>query len=111
MLKLILFLFLTSPILSAQEEAPAASSPGQGQVEETPIEMVLGIDKIVTIDFIPFNKLQIGNENLVSYTLVPQNKEIVFKGLKPGRTSVTVRNTVGDIKARYLLNITASDLS
>jgi pilus assembly protein CpaC len=86
-------------------------SQDQPQVEETPIDMVLGIDKIINIDFIPFQKLQIGNENLLAYTLIPQTKQIVFKGLKPGRTSVTVRNTVGDIKARYLLNITASDLS
>jgi pilus assembly protein CpaC len=110
MLKIIFYFILFPSIAFSQEESAAPASPA-GQVEETQIEMVLGIDKIVTIDFIPFQKLQIGNENLVSYTLVPQNKEIIFKGLKPGRTSVTVRNTVGDIKARYLLSITASDLS
>jgi len=83
----------------------------QEQVEEQQIDMVLGIDKIVKLDFVAHPKLQVGNQSLVGYTLIPQKKEITFKGLKPGRTSVTVRNTVGDINARYLLNITASDLS
>jgi len=84
---------------------------GQEEVEEEQIDIVLGIDKIVKLDFVAHTKLQVGNSSLMGYTLIPQKKEITFKGLKPGRTSVTVRNTVGDIKARYLINITASDLS
>ncbi|RLA65258.1 MAG: hypothetical protein DRQ88_02955 [Epsilonproteobacteria bacterium] len=97
---LVTFMCLFSLSLHAQE-----------QVEEQQIDMVLGIDKIVKLDFVAHTKLQVGNQSLVGYTLIPQKKEITFKGLKPGRTSVTVRNTVGDIKARYLLNIIASDLS
>jgi pilus assembly protein CpaC len=100
MKKLILLIFLLSFSLQAQEK-----------VEEEQIDIVLGIDKIVKLEFVAHPKLQIGNKSLVGYTLIPQKKEITFKGLKPGRTSVTVRNTVGDIKARYLVNVTASDLS
>jgi pilus assembly protein CpaC len=97
-------LFLLSFLMAFQVFA-------QEKVEEQQIDIVLGIDKIVKLDFVAHSKLQVGNQTLVGYTLIPQKKEITFKGLRPGRTSVTVRNTVGDIKARFLLNITASDLS
>ena len=95
---LLILLFANS--LFAQEEVP-----------EKKIEVVLGIDKLQKLDFTPSTKVQVGNENLLTHTLIPSKREIVLKGLKPGNTSMTIRNTVGDVKARYLVTITATDQS
>jgi pilus assembly protein CpaC len=75
------------------------------------IEIVLGIDRFEKLDFAPSPKVQVGNETILTYQLVPQKREIAFKGLKPGQTSLIIRDTVGDIKARYLVTITENDLS
>ncbi|MBT3585287.1 MAG: hypothetical protein HN509_10290 [Halobacteriovoraceae bacterium] len=75
------------------------------------MEVILGIDKIERLEFAPSTKIQVGNQGILAYELIPSKRELTFKGLKPGTTSVTVRNTVGDIKARYVVNITASDQS
>lgn len=79
--------------------------------KEKIIEVVLGIDKIEKLDFAPDTKIQVGNDSILTYQLIPQKRQITFKGMKPGKTSVIIRNTVGDIKARYLINITANDQS
>lgn len=83
----------------------------QVKVEEKTIDIVLGIDKTVKLNFSPNTQLQIGNESIVKTTMIPQKREITFTGIKPGKTSVTIRNSVGDIKAKYLLSITANDQS
>lgn len=82
-----------------------------GEIPEKIIDVVLGIDHIEKLDFAPSTKVQVGNDSILNYQLIPQKREITFKGRKPGKTSVTIRNTVGDIKAKYLLNITANDQS
>lgn len=80
--------------------------------DERVIEIVLGIDKVEKLNFSPSSRgIQVGNESILSTVLVPQKREITFKGLKPGKTSVIIRDTVGDIKARYLVNITSTDQS
>ena len=96
--------FFTSTVLFAQDAA---------KLPEKQLEVVLGIDKIVKLDFVlsKQKQVQIGNEAALSYQILPSTKEIVFKGLKPGKTSVTLRSTVGDIKAKYLVNVTTNDQS
>ncbi|OUR93109.1 hypothetical protein A9Q84_21645 [Halobacteriovorax marinus] len=103
MQKIVLFLmFFISSMTFAQ----------QGKnVPEKKVEVVLGIDKIQKFDFAPSTKVQIGNESILSHVIIPQKREITFKGLKPGQTSVIIRNTVGDVKAKYLVTITATDQS
>lgn len=75
------------------------------------VNVVLGIDFVQKLDFDPSTKVQVGNETILNYQIIPQKKEITFKGLKPGDTSVIIRNTVGDIKARFLVRVTASSQS
>lgn len=75
------------------------------------VEVIAGLEKIITLDFVPNSIIKIANENLVSYQLVPQKKQILLTGIKPGDTTLTVRDLAGDIKARYLLKVTASDQS
>lgn len=80
-------------------------------VQEKPLEVILGIDKIEKLNFAPNAQVQIGDESLLRITMIPQKREITFTGLKPGKTSVTLRNNVGDVKAKYLITITANDQS
>lgn len=89
-------------------QAFAQSNP---DVKEKPIEVILGIDKIEKLDFSPNPQIQIGNESFLRITMIPQKREITFTGLKPGKTSVTLRNNVGDVKAKFLVTITANDQS
>jgi len=80
-------------------------------VQEKPVEVILGIDKIENLNFSPNPQIQIGDESLLRITMIPQKREITFTGLKPGKTSVTLRNNVGDVKAKFLVTITANDQS
>ncbi len=97
----VLFFVITSFVALAQSNT----------VPEKPVEVVLGIDRIVKLEFTPDTRVQVGNESILTYTLIPQKREITFKGIKPGKTSMVVRNSVGDIKARFLVTITATDQS
>ncbi len=83
----------------------------QANPEEKEIDVILGIDRIEKLDFVPSTQVQIGNESILTHQLIPQKQEITFKGQKAGKTSVTVRNTVGDIRARFLVTIVENDQS
>lgn len=100
---LFLILFSIQP-LSAQDEIDSNESLKE-------VDVIAGLEKIITLDFVPNSIIKIANENLVSYQLVPQKKQILLTGIKPGDTTLTVRDLAGDIKARYLLKVTASDQS
>jgi len=99
--KFFVLVLLISGIAFAQSDGPA----------EKEIDVSLGIDKILKLDFKASTKIQVGNENILTYQLIPQKNEITLKGLKAGKTSVIIRNTVGDIKARYLVKVTVNNLS
>lgn len=75
------------------------------------VDIIVGLEKIITFDFVPNSIIKIANENLVTYQLVPQKRQILLTGVKAGETSLTVRDMAGDIRARYLLKVTASDQS
>ncbi|MBF0359756.1 MAG: pilus assembly protein N-terminal domain-containing protein [Oligoflexia bacterium] len=89
-------------IIAAEEETAAADKD---------FEVPVGMDKVFKINFVPYTKLQIGNSAILEYVLVPQKKEIIFKGIKPGETSVIVRNSVGDIKLNLKVKVTSSSQS
>ena len=102
-----LIFFLALSFLSnvwAQEEV----DPNESLKE---VEIVVGLEKIITLDFVPNSIIKIANENLVSYQLAPQKKQVLLTGVKAGDTTLTIRDLAGDIKARYLLKVTASDQS
>ncbi len=100
---IVIFFSIFSTVF-AQDEA----DPNE-QLKE--IEVIVGLEKIITLDFVPNSIIKIANENLVSYQLVPQKKQVLLTGVKAGDTSLTIRDLAGDIKARYLLKVTASDQS
>lgn len=90
--------------------APAASST-TGPVAEKELEVAMGIDAIEKVDFDYSTKMTIGNDQLLKLVLVPQKREIIFKGLKPGRTTVLIRDNLGDIRLRYTVVVTATGKS
>lgn len=100
----ILFSCFLSLGLWAQEE---------GAKEEAlkEVDIVVGLEKIIKLDFVPNTVVKLANENLATYQIVPSKKEILLTGVKAGETTLTLRDTAGDIRARYLLKITASDQS
>ena len=84
---------------------------GQERPKKIDVEVVVGIDLVQKLDFLPSSKIQVGNENILSYVLIPEKREIILRGLKPGTTSMTVRNERGDAKIEFKVNITATDQS
>ena len=98
---LFLFSLLVSPSYAQKKD----------KIDERQIEVILGIDKIIQFDFTASPRVQVGNRTIIAYEIFPRKKEITFKGLKPGRTSITIRNPTGDVRAKYLLNVTANDQS
>ena len=82
--------------------------------KETPlkeVDVIVGLEKIIQLDFIPNDIVKIANESLVSYQNARAKKQILLVGLKPGETTMTLRDTAGEIKSRYLLKVVQSDNS
>ncbi len=75
-------------VLSFAAEAP-----------EKEIEMVLGVDKMERLDFSPASDVELSEDNIIDYKIIPQRRQIILKGLKKGSVTVTIKNVVGDIKS------------
>ncbi len=73
------------------------------------VELVVFIPKVLKFDFVPNTIIKIGNEGLVEAQVAPSKKEIVLNPLKPGETSLIVRDANGDVRSQFLLAITSSD--
>lgn len=101
-MKLFLITFLFTSSLFAQD---------LGKGKEEVLEIILGIDKIIKLDFSPSTKIQVGNSSILNYQIIPQKREITLKGIKPGKTSLNIRNLVGDIKKRMLIKVKVNDQS
>ena len=76
-------------------------------VREKSLDIAIGIDEIVRFDYKFNQKIQLGQEGLVKLIIVPARQEITFRGLAPGKTSVTIRDTFGEIKDKFLVNVTS----
>lgn len=106
MFKLLCSLFLFSLSITVY----AQGAPNTKDIEER-LDLVIGIDNIQKFDFPPATKVQIGDPSVVTYTLIPNRREIIFSPKKPGSTNVTLRDTVGDPKRIYLITVTETDQS
>lgn len=104
-----LLLLLTFFFVNYPQVAWTQQDVSKGQEEE--VEVVIGISKILQMDFIPGN-IQVSSDQILRYTLVPAKRELVLIGLKPGKTDIIVRDqATGDIKKRYLVNVTETGKS
>ena len=84
---------------------------GKKNIKEIEVDVVMGIDKVLNLDFVPDARVSVGQPSVLSTTIIPQKKELTLKGVKSGKSSITVRNTVGDIAAKYIVSVTSNDRS
>jgi pilus assembly protein CpaC len=77
------------------------------KAKETNLNVAIGIDEIVKFKYKFSTKVQIGNESLIRLSLFPSRREILFRGVKPGKTSITIRDSVGEVKDKFIVNITS----
>lgn len=89
----------------------SAAGTNQSSIQEKQLEVAIGIDHIEKLDFDYHTKIIIGNDQLLKIIMIPNKREMIFKGLKPGRTTVTVRDNVGDVRLRYTVVVTATGKS
>lgn len=103
---LIKALFLSLLMLNLAWGQSSATS-----VQEEKLEVIIGIDKLLKVNFAPDTRAQIADESIVNIQFIPQKREISIKGKKPGRSSVTIRDKAGNVRLRYLVNVTATEKS
>lgn len=89
------------------------SLAAQAQVKpkETALNIAIGIDEIQKLDYKFNTKVGVGNESLLQLILAPNKREITFRGVKAGKTSVTVRDGVGDIRDKFIVTVTSDGVS
>lgn len=101
-----------APTAPAPAPTPTTSVASPANIIEKDLEVAMGIDAIETLEFdFQARGISIGNEQLLKLSVVPQKREIVFKGQKPGRTTVTIRDNLGDVRQRYTVVITSTGKS
>jgi pilus assembly protein CpaC len=83
----------------------------QDSIETKEIEVAIGIDQTFKLPYKFNTRVEVGNPNLIEIVLVPPRQEVTFKGRRKGRTSVTFRNVLGERKTRYIISVTANELS
>lgn len=81
------------------------------KVVEENVEVILGIDKILNINFNPLTRADVADQSVVGITFIPQKNEITLKGKKPGRSSILIRDRQGNLRIKYLVNVTATEKS
>ena len=104
---ILFFSFGACHLVFAQDPTASSSLP----IVEKELEVAMGIDAMEKVDFDYNPKMMIGADNLLKLILVPTKREIIFRGLKPGRTTVTIRDNLGDPRLRYTVVITATGKS
>lgn len=83
----------------------------QDNVQEKNLEVAIGIDQIIKLDY-KFNpKIELGDSTKLALKVSPAKREIIFKGVSQGKTSVTIRDDVGVVRDKYIVNITATGSS
>ena len=83
--------------------------PAFGQVRQSDLNITIGYDKIIELDFTPSENAKITKDNLVSAKVLSEQRKIILKGQKEGATTLTVADKLGEIKARYFLKIVLPD--
>ena len=76
-------------------------------IKEKNLNIAIGIDEVVKLNYKYSTKIQIGKEDLLQLILAPSKQEITFRGIKAGKTSVTIRDAVGDIRDKYVISVTS----
>lgn len=102
-----LILFSTLAWGQATPTTPAVND----SVIKKDLEVAIGISEFVQLDFDFSPKLSVARQELLNITPRPGKKEIEFNGVKPGTTTVTIRDNAGDIRIIYTIVVTATGSS
>ena len=108
---LLIFAFFIISYSGISRAQDTATSSGPNPVLEKQLEVAMGIDVVEKVDFDYSTKMTIGSDQMLRLVLVPQKREIIFKGQKPGTTTVIIRDNLGDVRLRYTVQITATGKS
>lgn len=103
---------LTSLFLFVAVSNAFAQKAKEDSVKPTNLEVVVGLFSQIKLDFAADRKgIQNSNSSVLDLTFVPAKREITLTGLKPGKSSVIIRNQVGDVKKIYNVTVTSDSLS
>ena len=91
--------------------SPSSSSSSEKQLQTEQIDVAVGLDKVLELSFDFSAQMNLGDPSLLRVEPDLRRKRITLIGLKPGNTSLTIRDSVGDEKFRYIINVTSDDLS
>lgn len=123
-------LFISTAAMAAQAPSVSAAGPKkkryphsrltydetEGEADRRSLLLTTGEDRSVDLEFEPRSAgpdgIAIGNPQLVTTTLVKvgDRQQIVFKPLKSGETTVTVRDTDGVMRLVFHVRVTGSNL-
>lgn len=96
-----------SPAIIA-DVAPSTSEAGL-KTEE--MEVVVGIDKTLDLDFDFSSQIIPSDNTVIRVESDIKKRKIVLTGLKTGTSSLTIKNSVGEDRVRYFVNVTSNELS
>jgi pilus assembly protein CpaC len=88
----------------------------EGKADRRRVSLATGEDKVVDLDFDVDNSpqaIQVGNTQISAVTVVrigEQRRQLIFKPLKGGETTVTVRDAEGQIKVIFDVVVTSTNL-
>lgn len=102
-LYIFIFLFSSSSALWGQ------STEKELKTEE--INLVVGIDKIVQLDFAFSANMNLGDDTVLKVQPDLNKQTIALVGIKPGSTSLTIKDSTGEEKMRYVITVTSNDQS
>lgn len=97
-MRLALSIFIMSLSLFAQERV---------KVRETNLNVAIGIDETIKLDYKYRTKVKLAREDLVQLILAPSKQEITFRGVKAGRVSVTIYDAAGEQRDKFIVNVTS----
>lgn len=101
MKKLFLFCFFIFSLFSF--------SQSNDEVKEEEIEIAVGIDRTITTDFQFNGNIILANESLISAKASPLKKRIILRGLKQGKTSLSLYDNAGDLIKRYIITVSENE--
>ncbi|MBC7386609.1 MAG: hypothetical protein H7301_10685 [Cryobacterium sp.] len=88
----------------------------EAKADRRPVRLATGEDKVVDLDFDVDSSpqaIQVGNTQISAVTVVKigeQRRQLIFKPLKGGETTVTVRDGEGTIKIIFDVTVTSTNL-
>jgi len=97
------------------QRSKLTNDESEGEADKRRLLLTTGEDKAIDLDFdanAGANGISYGNPQIVTSTLVKigEKRQIVFKPLKAGETTVTVRDNDGTLRLIFMVRVTGTNL-